>query len=302
MKIAINNKVVGKISPSPSERQAAWRVVNGGFTNVEFSPAHLIRFIREGFAYTAQHTRWRASENFVAGQHVGLDFDGADFDAILQDDFIYRHASFLHTTASHTYSNPRSRVVFVLDRPLTKRRHGDKYALVTAAFASHWGDADKSCKDPVRLFFGAPGCDIHYLGNTLSLYDAATIVRPYKEQLRERAILPAREYNGDQSGFAEAILSRLVAEISVAPDGQKYATLIRASFTAGGWVGGGVLTEIEAFSALYTAICNRNCLDYDHARQGIEGGISRGMASPLHPDEQLDPLTESLFHKREAYA
>lgn len=294
VRIAINDKQVGKLPdtfPTATEKQLQWRTVNGGFTNVKLPVEDLIKFIRVyGYSYTAQHKRWRASKNFIRGQHIGLDFDSSGFDAILRDDFIFNNASFLHTTASHTERNPRSRVIFILEKPLTA-----KYSLATAAFANHWGDADKACKDPVRLFFGAPGCDIHYLGNTLSLEAAATIVRPYKEQQEKRVVLARREYNGSRPALAIAILNRLTEKVLMAPNGTKHTTLLSAAYEAGGHVGGGVLDEAEAISALYTAICQRRCRDYDHARRTIERGVADGQLVPLYAEDRLDPVTAKLF-------
>ena len=77
MKIALSNNraVSGKIMQGDI---AAWREFNGSFNNVELSPVEFMQRVQAGFAYTAQHNRYRHSDNFICGQHIALDMDTQD--------------------------------------------------------------------------------------------------------------------------------------------------------------------------------------------------------------------------------
>lgn len=192
MKVAISNNraKAGKIQQADKD---AWRVFNGSFQNVEIEPGKLLALIQQGYAYTPQHHNYRHSKNFAAGQHIALDMDTGDSQSsiavLLQNEFIAKHATFIHTTPSHTESNPKARVVFVLDRPITNK---EKYALLAESLVDRFGTADKACKDAARFFYGAMGCQSHWLGNILTLESAAgELVRPYQQKLNELARLDA---------------------------------------------------------------------------------------------------------------
>ena len=306
MKIAINphhkNKMPNNLSPSAMRNW--WRIFNGGFSNFDLPDvAMLINGIRKGYAYTAQHDRYRKAGNFRYGQHVGLDFDTGDynssFDGILEDKFIQDNASFIHTTASHTSNSPRARVVFILDRPISSVK---KYSLLTEAFAETYktnGHADPSCKDPVRLFFGSQGCDIFFLGNTLTLESAANIVLPYRDKLvklrkQRSGITPS---NFRPTSDADWLLGRMVDKVISAPDGSKWSILGKVSRETGGYVGAGYFSYQRAFDELYQAIaCRQSTRDVHVAEERIIWGLDVGQLEPLYLREDLDPVLNGLFN------
>jgi len=303
MKISINPKHKNKMpNLSPQAMRNWWRIFNAQFVNLDLPAQHLPEQIRTGFAYTAQHSNYRKADNFICAQHVGLDFDTGDerssFEHLLQDDFIRNSAYFLHSTASHTDEKPRSRVVFVLDKPIYDVA---KYALLTEAFAETYktnGFADPSCKDPVRLFFGAENCRIKFLGNTMPLTTAAGIVIPYKEKKQ-------KQYSERQTSTNHAItgtdhdwlLSRMVHKIEAAPDGTKWSTLGKVAREAGGYIGAGYFTYDEVFNALYQAISIRpSTRDMHVAEQRLSWGLDMGQTEPLYLQEDLDPVLVRLFN------
>lgn len=84
---------------------------------------------------------------------------------ILNDSFIQQNASFIYKTLSHTSAWEKFRVVFVLDKPLTSLEE------VYGAYdflLDKYPNADKSCKDPSRLFFGGTENIIINLDNLLT--------------------------------------------------------------------------------------------------------------------------------------
>lgn len=293
---------------TPAQMKEWWAEFNGGFINMKFPLImQLVSAIQHGHAYTAQHNRYRKATNFICGQHVALDFDTGDyrssFDYLLQDDFIKNHAAVLHTTSSHTAENPRARAIFILEYPIYKV---DKYSLLTEAFAQTYSDtahADKSCKDPVRIFFGSEGCDVNYLGNRLSVQDAADkIVLPYKEKLRiekehmSELFAVNRRVEHVNLSYLEAIKESLLDKISAAPDGSKHTTLVKIARTFGGYVAAGYFNEEEVKQLMFSTISARpTTRNINVAWNAIEFGVDSGKTEPLYLQEDEDIVLRKLF-------
>ncbi|CAB4141821.1 Virulence-associated E [uncultured Caudovirales phage] len=94
----------------------------------------------------------RTTDSFLSSSIVGLDIDNnaRPFHAIKDDPFFREHASFAYTTPSHSETNPRYRVIFVLEEPI---RNPDEYKQLTTAIAERFG-GDMAARDAVRLWFG----------------------------------------------------------------------------------------------------------------------------------------------------
>lgn len=113
----------------------------------------------------------RKKDNIVQQQVLMLDFDNTEtvvrngkrtvvdkegmlqrrFEDILDDEFIQKHASFIYKTLNHSEKVHKFRVVFILDEPLTNSQAvQEAYSYLFSKF----DDADTSCQDPSRLFFG----------------------------------------------------------------------------------------------------------------------------------------------------
>jgi len=160
-----------------------WAAFNAGFQNVQIENVKLLDAIYYGHAITTQHkNNWRTAENYLAGQHIGLDFDNEDstctLSALANDKFISKYAALIHTTISHTPEKPRARVVFLLDEPIMQAKN---YALAATALLWLFGTADRQCKDAVRFFYGAPECDFDYLDNVLPLETVKKLISKYQE-------------------------------------------------------------------------------------------------------------------------
>jgi len=297
MKIAINRTHRGKNPKGQTARgQAAWfGRYNGEFKNHDLTPEELALAIAEGHGYTTQHRDYRRLANFVAGQHIGLDFDilpaGTTLSTIVDRyPFIADYAGLLHTTASHTPEDPRIRVLFFLDRPI---HDAEKYTELAEALLDKFSRADKSCSDACRLFFGAEDCEILLSGRVLTLGDAAhELVFPYRVKL-ERA-KASREAAANQrlvvkSGNVPAKLleshsRRLLNNVYNAPDGEKHRTLLNISRTFGGYVSGQYYSEVETVSWLRAAIDSRGVNSQTAAYATIDAGIAYGKAEPLYFD------------------
>ena len=100
-----------------------WGRFNTSFRNREVDVSTIMNAIYDGFPITTQLKQpRRATENYLLGQHLALDFDNEDDSSTIEhlskDNFISKHATFIHTTISHTKEAPRARVFFVLDEPI----------------------------------------------------------------------------------------------------------------------------------------------------------------------------------------
>lgn len=180
-KIAISHMSLGGEKLLPGDER--WRLFNASFDNLQIPSMGIMNTIYNGFAITTQHKdHWRTSENYLCGQHIGLDFDTEDERSTLatlaKDKFIQKYAAFLHTTTSHKPEAPRARVVFLLDQPIMQAKN---YAMAARALLWLFGTADRQCKDPVRFFYGAPFCQFEFLDQVLPLDVVKKLIEKYLE-------------------------------------------------------------------------------------------------------------------------
>ena len=158
----------GKIPPG----DPLWREFNGSFENYDATLPAIAYMIDAGRAFTTWHANgWRASANYICGQHIGIDFDTEDerssLPHLLNDQFIARYGALVYATPSSTPDAPRSRALFVLDKPIMQAAN-----YVSAAEAMLWifgATADRKCKDAARFFYGSLGSTPTHLDNILPL-------------------------------------------------------------------------------------------------------------------------------------
>ena len=121
----------------------------------------------------------RIQTNFISQQVVMLDFDNKDFngnkttgdayitlDKLLKDTFILDNAVFVYKTFNYTPEWERLRVVFILETPVFKL---DNLAEIYKKLLEQYPQADKSCKDCTRIFFGGTEYLEINFNNTLSV-------------------------------------------------------------------------------------------------------------------------------------
>lgn len=185
-----------------------WHWFNGAFENRELTVLELESAVTQGRPITTWHKDWRKTENYLLGQHLGLDFDTkdkrSDMDHLLTDPFIFERASLLYTTPSHTPAAPRARVLFTLDTPIYQAMN---YALASAALLWMFGTADRQCKDAVRFFYGGtPGaCETRVLGQELPIDLVKDLIKRYQatgQRARRKAI---QRYAGQTPDEAKVI-------------------------------------------------------------------------------------------------
>ena len=149
-----------------------------------------ISAIRSGYAFCpVMKGGHRKQENFVSGQHIGLDDDRgileSSIDALAQEAFLASYAAFLYETLSSTPEHPKSRIVFVLDQAITE---ADQYREAQQALGWLFSGADRSCHEHSRFFYGTKTGRVLKLENILPWATLqAQVVAPYVADLQQRA-------------------------------------------------------------------------------------------------------------------
>jgi len=206
-KIAVSRFALEKKIPPGSE---LWPRFNASFENFELDVPGIMQAVYRGRAITTHHKdHWRTSANYLAGQHIGLDFDQGDETSSLyhlaQDKFVSKYAAFAYTTISHTPEYPRARVIFLLDTPIVQARN---YTMAATALLWLFGTADRQCKDAVRFFYGAPGCEMVRMDNVLPLSVVQKLIKNYQEsgmQEKHKSERPNYSASEDQKEAASAL-------------------------------------------------------------------------------------------------
>jgi hypothetical protein len=81
-------------------------------------------------------------------------------------EFVQVYGGIIHTTPSHTTTDPRARIMFFLDRPIDDIA---AYEVAIGFVYSQFPGSDISCIDSSRFFYGSRNATIELPGNTLPL-------------------------------------------------------------------------------------------------------------------------------------
>ena len=233
---------------------------------------------------------------------MAFDFDseGANLDYLMRDGSIaWLFASFAYSTPSSTADHPKSRVVFVFDEPLTTaEKTRQLYKAIAWQFDQDGSKTDPQCKDPLRLYFGSPNCQL--VGNwsivTTVSHDperpsmADWFITEYEKAhppKKASPFLATKTTIKADDKYIERRIASLMENIIYAPDGEKHGTLNRIAFVMGGYVASGYITQIEAVARLEDAIAaNGRAKDIGAARRTIETAVRDGMAQPITIDRE----------------
>jgi len=178
--VSINRTLPG-IKLTPGDRR--WSAYNGAFQRDTHTAETLLAEIQKGHAFCCALGRcqldhcggqwccprrkddphhcgrpvgYRKTSHFVSGQTLELDFDKGDetssIPCLLADPFIAKHAAFLYSTLSSTPQAPRSRVVFILEGPITDPV---RYRKARAALLREFLGSDQAIKDVARFLYGS---------------------------------------------------------------------------------------------------------------------------------------------------
>lgn len=177
-----------------------WEHFNCGFVNVELDILQLCNAIYLGRAFAPWMNGKRKVENFTLAQHIGVDMDTndkrSDIEELIRHPLVQGYGAIIYETPSHTPYQPRARVIFPLDEPITTAE-GYKSAIqiVTELF----DDPDPSCVDAARFFFGNGKLGFHQ--HTDGMWFNPDACLPVSE-LRRMARLRVQRLKAQQQGPA----------------------------------------------------------------------------------------------------
>ena len=265
-KIAISEMALRDKIPTGDPR---WIDFTGSFRNMELLKSDIAAMINDGHAFTTWHDgkvkppfaekypQWRNSENYVLGQHIGLDFDaGTEASSIPKlagDVFVRQYAALVYATPSSKPEAPKSRVLFVLDTPIMQARN---YVLATRALLWLFGGADPKCKDPCRFFYGSQNCDAAFLNRVLPLDKVKEIIKQYlttgeEAKAQQSASTPAEAQTFD--GDADRLIRYWQRRMEAAREGERNDTLNKAAYSLGELVRAGVINKPDVYNILEPA-------------------------------------------------
>jgi hypothetical protein len=223
--------------------------------------------IRAGRAWTLHaFTRdRRISSHWQSSQLLALDLDKCALTApeLASVPFIRDHAYLIYPTPSNTQEQPKNRVVFVLDEPIT---HAGSWKAMQIALMSHLAELqpDPACKDTARLFYGSTQGGMIVLGNTLPAATAGGLTKTLAETDEQVRLLrkqqpPRAIQKGSSTAqrIAYLRLNRTLDELSACTDDRHNALIKAAGYLFGLVKGDWPLTDVEVERGLMDA-CSRN--------------------------------------------
>lgn len=132
-----------------------WETLNTSFLNVEVDVMRFCNAIYCGHPFCPWMEGKRSADNFMLAQHIGVDMDSgderADIDRLEQHPLVAAYGAIIYETPSHTFQSPRSRVIFILDEPITT---SEGYKAAIQVVTDLFDGADPACVDAARFFYG----------------------------------------------------------------------------------------------------------------------------------------------------
>ena len=264
--------------------------------------------ISNGWAFSAVHHKMpRKADNWKESWIIALDFDDSHPEDIVKTKPYKIFGSFIYTTPSHTPENPRCRAVWILTEPFTDPK---QYALAVTHLTKQYKDeADASCKDPSRVFYGSKGCEIYWNNNTLPLATAQAWARQEALTTPRRIVVPAKD-NSIHDAYTQKAITDELDILRNTSSGGRHNALLRAAVIIGGFVLApwSYIGEQEAASMLYDAAYSIGLVKDDGERsvyKAIEDGFRYADPRPSPKDsvyEAIDPVTDfSLSNLMNAY-
>lgn len=278
-----------------------WGKFHSSFKPITVTPYQMAQLIWQGYSFTPVYQGGRRLEkNFKTAWHMAFDFDseGASLDHLMNDGSLaWMFCSFAYSTPSSTKDHPKSRVVFIFDFSIdSPERFREVYQALAWSFALEGAYTDPQCKDPLRLYFGSPQCEIR--GNWACLTQAAidVIVKSYKDKNPD----PIKTYTPQTAKpdsvpneIINQMIERVLDKIRYAPDSERHLNRRNISRAMGGYVAAGYLDKATALSMLIEAALS-NTRTPDKAQKEVEQGLDFGMGDPLYieytPVESLGVL------------
>lgn len=226
-----------------------------------------VEHIEQGRAWTlhAFKSNRRIGTEWQSAQLLALDLDNCPLTAPELADlpFIRDYAFLVYPSPSSTPKTPKTRVVFVLDMPITD---ATRWQALQIALMAHFSDLqpDKSCKDTARLFYGSTQPGRIVLGNILPATVAGGLTKTQAEQDEQTRLLrqqnPPRPIAANSTQAERSAASRLnrsLDELATTGTDRHKALIKSAGYLFGLIKGGWPLQAAEVERGIMDA-CARN--------------------------------------------
>lgn len=295
IKVMVSHTLKGKAPKSWAK--ADWAQYHKSFAETAVTPYGLAAEIWRGYSFTPIFNGRRTEENFTEAWHIAFDFDGdgAALDYLMRaQSFAWYFASFAYSTPSSTPEQPKSRVVFVFDQPITSPdRMRQIYLALAWRFNADGSFCDPQCKDPLRLYYGSPQCEV--IGNWSML---ATVPQGNGQSMVDLLIdeyaaanppalkqTPITATTPPPDNFIAHVINKCLDKIRYAAPGERHLQRRNISRTIGGYVAAGHIDELTAI-AMLTEVAIANTDDPKLARREVEDGLQYGKGEPLQIEWQ----------------
>lgn len=167
MKLSIHETIRGK--PAKDARVN----LGYGWLNIEAEWPEVFELITvDGVATSAELTSDNRREaNFVSRELLMVDIDeGMTIPELLDNQFYNQYGAGFYVTPSHTHERPRFRIMFRLEQPETD---SGRLRRINRGLLHIFAAGDDACKDPTRIFYGTPNCEIREQRNVFLTNDFA---------------------------------------------------------------------------------------------------------------------------------
>lgn len=267
-----------------------WSQFYRTFRREWLTPRKLAEHVWRGHSFTPVWDKARREENFVSAGHMAFDFDAGDessgLDALMAvGSFAWMFGSFGYSTPSSTPDAPRSRVVYVLEYPIDNAaEYREAYQAVAWWMLGDGAVTDPACKDPLRLYYGSPRCDVRPNWSVLGKAALDYVVTEYRAAhppalpVREVAYVPVPP----DDRRVNSKLAQLGNRVRNAPQGDGHNTLLKTARLAGGYIATNALDEAAVVTELVHAALARPWADDEaEIRRVIADGIANGKGQPI---------------------
>jgi hypothetical protein len=282
--------------------------VNPGYKwlNQEATPEDLFGLLSE-YGYPLAPTLksdHRIEHNFVSHSVALVDIDdGMTIEQLGQNQFYLDNGYGYYSTPSHKEDDHRFRIVFVLENDITTPL--DMCCLYTGLMQT-FGEADTSCQDAARLFFGTINATRTGRNNKLltqSVVDKLIEIGKSKVQVKQSKVSSRASSTVNVDGqivyeplnisveVSNIYLKRCTDILLNSKTGEFHTNRFKAGARAGQYIAGGVLDETEAFKALedisrqISSNFNDSYGQVEFELTAIKDGIKAGKLKPKGIDK-----------------
>jgi hypothetical protein len=190
MKLSINPKIIGKARQVevPNDRPyyecLGQRVNLGwGWQNIEADWPDVFELITvDGYATSAElKSDHRDDEQFVSRELLMVDIDsGMTIEELLDNTWYNQYGAGFYITPSYSDAAPRFRIMFRLEQA---ENNIERLRKINRALLMLFEQADQACKDPTRIFYGTPNCEIKEYRQQLLTEDFTAVLIAMTEQI-----------------------------------------------------------------------------------------------------------------------